>query len=264
MREIENRRPDDSIPSTVPPRVDPDSWTEGWLRETTQLDISDAKLRITAQKLTQARQSHAARAAAIHDFVRRMPFAAAADGGSRRAGEVLRDGRGDCHSKGVLFTALCRAADIPARLQFVRVKTRFMAGILPEAPPAMPHAVGQVLLDGQWLSTDGYVVDPVLFARARRLLDEFGESSGWGIIAGSRGRWDGTGDCLQQFELDDVLENYGVFHDAAHFYGTRGEMLPGWVGSLKYAVGAQLVNRRVAQVRRGEGPEPRGPAVASA
>ncbi len=220
------------------------------LLETAQLDFSDVKLRITAQKLTQAKQSYAARAAAIHDFVRRMPFAASADGSAVRASEVLRAGGGDCHSKGVLFTALCRAAGLPARLLFVSVRTRFLAGILPEAPDAMPHAIGQVLVGSNWQSTDGYVVDPILFARAKQMLRETGEDSGWGIVADASGYWNGQGDCLQQFHPQDVLETYGAFHDPAGFYRNTSDMREhGWIGWLKYQVGARVVNRRVSQVR---------------
>jgi hypothetical protein len=222
-----------------------------WLRETAQLDVSEVRLRITAQKLTQARQSHAARAAAIQDFVRRMPFATSVEVRAVRASEVLRAARGDCHSKGILFTALCRAAGLPARLLFVNVRARFLTGILAEGPAAMPHAVGQVLVDGQWRSTDGYVVDPVLFASAKQMLRETGRDCGWGIVSDAIGSWDGDSDCLQQFHPADVLETYGVFHDPSDFYRhCSGERGRGWLSGLKYKVGARLVNCRVSQVRR--------------
>lgn len=86
------------------------------------------------------------RARAIHDFVRRMPFGAFADVSHVRASDVLRANRGDCHSKGVLFVALCRAAQVPARLNFLRIHPRYLQGILDDGPPSMAHAVGQVLV----------------------------------------------------------------------------------------------------------------------
>lgn len=222
---------------------------EVWLRPTRQLDLAHPRIHITAQKLTQAKQSHAARAAAIQDFVRRMPFAASSHADAVNASEVLQSGRGDCHSKGLLFTALCRAAGLPARLLFVDVRARFLAGLLPDGPASLPHAVGQVCVEGAWRSTDGYVVDPVLFARAKDLLRDGEADCGWGIVREATGHWDGHGDCLQQFRRDDVLRVFGAFHDPAGFYGDA-DRAPGWLGGLKYALGARLVNRRVAQVRR--------------
>ncbi|MCM2356416.1 MAG: transglutaminase-like domain-containing protein [Arenimonas sp.] len=222
-----------------------------WLEPTGQLDLSHPKIHITAQKLTQARQSLPARAAALHDFVRRLPFGAQADAAALSASEVLRAGRGDCHSKGLLFVALCRAAGIPARLQFVRVRTRFLHGILDDGPDTMPHAVGQVLLGGRWVSTDGYVVDPVLFVRARERLEAGGLDCGWGIVRDAEAGWLGSADCLQQFRPADVAHHYGAYHDVAEFYDERSQDdgSPSWLARLKYAVGASLVNRRVQQLR---------------
>jgi transglutaminase-like putative cysteine protease len=219
-----------------------------WLVDTRQLDLSHPKLRITAHKLTQAKQTLAARAGAIHDFVRRLPFAASADSHTLSASEVLSRGSGDCHSKGVLFTALCRAAGLPARLLFVQVRARFLAGILDGGPEALPHAVGQVWVDGHWVSTDSYVVDPLLFVRAKSLLRERGLDCGWGVVDDASGYWDGRHSCLHQFRRGDVLARYGAFHDPQHFHAASGER-PGWAGQLKYAVAAHLVNRRVRAVR---------------
>lgn len=222
---------------------------DNWLHETAQLDLSDSKLRITAHKLTQSRQTRAARAAALHAFVRRMPFSASPSGAGVRASEVLREGRGDCHSKGVLFTALCRAAELPARLLFVDVRPRFLHGILDNAPDVMPHAIGQVHVDGAWWSTDGYVVDPLLFALARQMLRDEELDCGWGIVAGASDGWDGRGHCLHQFREADVVRSYGAFDDPAQFYATCGRTSQFWLGRLRYALGAQLVNRRVRQLR---------------
>lgn len=229
----------DSLPA------EPDSW----LRETAQLDLSDPKLRITAHKLTQSRQTWAERAAAIHAFVRRMPFAACPAGASIRAGEVLREARGDCHSKSVLFAGLCRAAGLPARLLFVDVRPHFLHGILDGAPDVMPHAVGQVFVDGAWWSSDGYVVDPALFALAKQKLRDEDVDCGWGIVAGAQGGWDGRSHCVQQFREGHVVHSHGAFDDPGQFYASCAQRSRGLVGRLKYAVGAQMVNWRVRQLR---------------
>lgn len=221
-----------------------------WLAETAQLDLNEPKLRITAQKLTQSVQTLAGRAAAIHGFVRRLPFAACTDATDCTAGDVLRRRRGDCHTKGLLFVALCRAAGLPARLSFVDVRARFLNGILDEGPDVMPHAVGEVLLQGRWLRTDGYVVDPILFAQAKRLMRDTGADAGWGIVADAQGTWDAAGDGLQQFRGADVVRWHAPVHDPAEFYARTVQGTQGWTAHLKYLLGAHLVNRRVDALRR--------------
>ena len=227
-----------------------DRGPHAWLRESLQLDLSHPKVRITAQKLTQALQSIPARVAAIQAFVRRLPFATSLDSRRILASEVLRRGHGDCHSKGVLFVALCRAADIPARLLFVDVRTDFLCGILDEGPRVLPHAVGQAWVDGCWISTDGYVVDPALFAQAKLRLRNENRDCGWGIVLEATGLWRGDCDCLQQFRPADVVRSHGVFHDAREFYARSATSGTAGRRGLKYAVGAHLVNRRVGRARR--------------
>jgi len=239
--------------ASVPAWVQDERDVDHWLCETRQIDLSESHLRITAQKLTQARQTLQARAAAIHQFVRRLTFEAHPESTGVCASEILRQGSGDCHTKGLLFVALCRAAGLPARLLFLRVRTGFLQGVLQDAPPEMPHAVGQVYLDGEWRSTDGYVVDPVLFARAKQHLYEEAIDSGWGIVDAARAYWDGEKDCLHQFRTEDIVMSYGVFHDPIHFYASGRAGGQGWLGAIRYAVGARLVNRRVAEIRAGMG-----------
>jgi len=222
-----------------------------WLRETHQLDLSHPKIHITSLKLTQSLHGHRERACAIHDFVRRLPFGAFSDVSHVRASDVLRANHGDCHSKGVLFVALCRSAGIPARLNFLRIHPRFLHGILDEGPDTMAHAVGQVLIDGQWVGTDAYVVDPVLYAQAKHRLRQESGDCGWGIVSDAQALWNGVDDRIHQFRASDVVHNYGAYDDPAEFYAelSHDEGAPSWVARLKYALGAQLVNRRVARLR---------------
>ena len=222
-----------------------------WLQSTAQLDLTHPKIRITALKLTQSLYGNLARARAIHDFVRRIPFGAWADVSEVHASEVMKKRHGDCHAKGVLFVALCRASQVPARLNFVRIKPRFLDGILEDGPESMAHAVGQVLVNDQWVSTDGYVVDPVLFAQAKQRLREEGRDCGWGIRLDADASWDGVTDCIHQFSPEDLLHNYGAYHDLAEFYDElrQDEGSPSWVARLKYSVGAGMVNRRIGRLR---------------
>lgn len=219
-----------------------------WLRETQQLDVSHPKVRITAHKLTQSRQTLPARAAAIHNFVRRLPYNARLGTSTLRASDVLRQGCGDAYSKAILFVALCRAADLPARLLFLSVRPHFLQGLLRRRPAAVPHIVAQVLLDGEWRSTDGYVVDPILFAQAKQRLRQQELDSGWGIVRDADALWDGHGDCLHQIRPQDICVAYGVFHDLRHFRRAGVFRSCTWFAWRVWS--AWPMNRRLGSLRR--------------
>lgn len=222
-----------------------------WLGATRQIDLSNPRLRITALKLTQARQSLPERAVALRDFVRRLPYAPSAEARRATASEVLELGCGDSISKGVLFTALCRAAGLPARLVFVKVRTRFLAGMLTLRPSATTHAIGQVFYEGGWHSTDSYVLDPVLFARAKERLRESGRDSGFGLGHDASSAWDGRAQCFHQFRAADVIATYGAFHDLDHFQRRVAAREAGWGWPLLQDIATRLLNRRVQSLRAG-------------
>lgn len=231
--------------SSIPPALHVDD-PQAWLHETAQLDTSEPRLRITAQKLTQSVQTIAGRAAALQGFVRKLPYTALADARAT-ASEVLRRRRGDAACKGLLFTALCRAAGIPARLQFFEVRARFLAGFVDGALPVVPHAVAQVHVGGRWLSTDGYVVDPTLFAHAKRRLREQDAEIGWGVRAAAQGVWNGAGDCLHQLDPTDVVRRHAPVHEPAEFYAQQHR--GAWPPSLVAVLRGHLLDRRVRALR---------------
>jgi transglutaminase-like putative cysteine protease len=225
-----------------------DAAPRDWLGETRQLDLSHPKVRITAHKLTQSKQTLPARAAAIQNFVRRLPYQLAPNSSGLRASDVLRQRRGDAYSKAVLFVALCRAAGLPARLLLLRVQPSFLQGLLRRCPRVLPHIVGQVHLAGEWRSTDGYVLDPVLFAQAKQQLRAEDGDSGWGVVIDADGVWDGHGDCLHQIRRGDVQGAYGVYDDPSQFFGQAGA-LAAWSWRAWHALSALLLNRRVHRLR---------------
>jgi transglutaminase-like putative cysteine protease len=98
------------------------------------------------------------------------------------AEETLVFGRGHCNPKAVLFASLLRAARVEARLYLVTISNEILAGIFP--PPGGPpvrlaHTFTEVRLAGEWRRVDGYMVDPMLHARAvPRLRAEGAVSAG--------------------------------------------------------------------------------------
>lgn len=215
-----------------------------WLRPTVQLDLHHPKVHFTGLKLTQSHQSVARRVSAIRDFVRRMPFQVSQDRARISASEVLDQRTGDCHTKGLLFTALCRTSEIPARLRFYRIRSGFLKGLLAYGPDTMAHAVGQAFVDGKWVSTDTYVIDPQLFVQALVL-----NGSEEATRLACRTTWDGASDAIQHFGPADVLRDYGVFDDVAHFQRSAGAA-PGWWTRVRSSFEAHAVNQRVVALRR--------------
>jgi transglutaminase-like putative cysteine protease len=228
-----------------------------WLRSTQQLDLDHGALRIQARKLTQLLAEPSARAMAVHDFVKSLPFETIPDFICIRASDVLRQGAGDCHAKGMLFVALLRAAGVPARLRFVTLSTRFLNGLIDTGAASMTHAVGEVWLHERWVQTDTYVVDAAMERQARAMLMRRSMRTGYGVHLDAHQQWNGIDDAHAQYtpqQPDSMpVVDWGVAHDARHFYAdaSHASLRHSFAVRVKWLLGAQIVNRKVQQLRHG-------------
>jgi hypothetical protein len=227
-----------------------------WMRATRQLDITAAPIRVLASKLTRLQHTGPAKAMSVHAYVKSLPFAVVADFLTNKASDIVKLGHGDCHTKGLLFVALLRAASVPARLRFVNLPTKFLAGLIDTGAPTMTHAMAEVYLEGRWVQTDTYVVDAGLDREARALLQSQNKPLGFGVhMMGDRG-WDGLGDVHAQYHSADPCSlpvvDWGVAHDPAHFYADKSHaaLRHSFMERMKWMLGAQMVNRKVEQIRQ--------------
>jgi Transglutaminase-like superfamily len=227
-----------------------------WLCETLQLDITSPKVRILASKLTQLLHTDRAKALAIHDHVKSLPFGCNPDFLHAKASDVIRLGYGDCHTKGLLLVALLRAVNVPARLRFVSLPTRFLAGLIDTGAHTMTHAIAEVYLNTRWVQTDTYVVDPELNREARELVLAQGHTTGYGVHVLGDQDWCGQAHARAQCTPADPdslpVVDWGVAHDLAHFYANEDHaaLRRSFMERLKWLLGAKIVNLKIEQIRK--------------
>ena len=226
---------------------------ERWLQNTPALQFDHPALRIQVQKLTQLRSGSQAKAMACFEFLRAMPFKYVADPARVAAPEVLRMASGDSYTKGLLFVAMLRALRVPARLRIVTLPPDILHGLLDTHGEYVPHAISEVLLRGTWMRLDAYCIDVPLALGARARLLREGRRTGYGVHMKGQVRWDGCGDALSQFCIDDPRSlptgDMGVHADASSLADDLFAPGRGWAGRGRSRLRAALINRRIEALR---------------
>jgi Transglutaminase-like superfamily len=229
-----------------------------WLRETAQINFTASKLRILSTQITQLQHSDVGKALAIHKHIKSMPFGCVPGFNRVKATDIVQQGYGDCHTKGLLYVALLRAVHIPARLRFVTVSTQFLNGLIETGTQTMVHAVGEAFIDGRWRQNDTYVVDVEYETAARSQLRLEDRILGYGIHAMGDKDWNGVDNAHSQYTLADPdslpIIDWGSDHDPAHFYADENHagLRHNFATRVKWTVGASIVNRKVALIRERE------------
>jgi hypothetical protein len=226
-----------------------------WLRGTHELDTMHPHITSTVDRLSYGRRTLKDKALAIHDVVKRMPFACEPDYAALTASKVLKLARGDCFTKGMLFVTLLRAAGIPARLRFVSLPVHFLRGIVEMPDPSIMHAMAEVYLDETWWVTDTYVPDVQLVHAATAKLAQEGQAMGYGIHVQGVVHWDGASHASAQCSTDDAsslpVVDWGISDDPESFYAdeSHSELRRNFVTRLKWRLAAPIVNNKVEALR---------------
>lgn len=197
------------------------------------------------------------RIGAVYDFVRNeIPF------GYNRAddiaaSEVLRDGHGQCNTKGTLLMALLRGLSIPCRLHGFTIRKSLQRGVVPEliypiAPDDILHSWVEVVYGGEWIELEGFILDDAYLGR---LQDAFGGTNS--LCAYGAGTdnlqnpgvvWCGRSTYIQRTGINN---DFGVFASPDDFYAVHRQNFPAWKTFLYRHAIRHWMNSRVQSLRRG-------------
>ena len=101
---------------------------------------------------------------AIYNFIRdEIRFGYNVDDGIP-ASKVLKDGYGQCNTKGTLFMALLRAVGIPCRVHGFTIRKELQEGamtgfVYKQAPKNIFHSWVEVYLEGTWYELEAFIID---------------------------------------------------------------------------------------------------------
>lgn len=226
------------------------------LSPTRYIDTQHPTIRAAVDKVAPATIDQRERAVRIHDFVRdQIKFGWSPDFYDQRASEVLKGGVGYCNTKGTLFTAMLRAAKIPARQHFVDINAAILSPYIDPGTPYVDHSFVEIYLDEHWFSTDSYIVDRPLHSAALRELRRGDKLLGFGIHRDGTTDWDGQSDSFSQFVRSTTSTNlftrdYGVFEDVGEFYASgNGVNKLSVLLKLSFGFFARGANRRIDALR---------------
>jgi transglutaminase-like putative cysteine protease len=161
--------------------------TPEYTRETTILDYRHPSIEELVLSRGWRDLSDFDRIGGVYSFVRdEIAFGYNADD-ALNASAVLRDGYGQCNTKGTLLMALLRAVDIPCRFHGFTIENDLQRGaipgyMLPLGPPEIIHSWVEVEYRGRWLNIEGFILDlPYLRAVQKRFADTVGGFSGYAV-----------------------------------------------------------------------------------
>lgn len=144
-----------------------------YLTETKMLDYSNENIKQLIRERKWSDMAEFERLKAIYTFVRdEILFGYNVDD-SVPASRVLRDGYGQCNTKGTLFMALLRACDIPCRVHGFTIDKKLQKGAMTgivyrNAPQNVFHSWVEVYFENRWYELEAFILDMGYLKSCRR------------------------------------------------------------------------------------------------
>jgi hypothetical protein len=172
-----------------------------------------------------------------------------------RASEVLKEGIGQCNTKGNLLMALLRACGTPCRFHGFTIDKALQKGAVTGfaywlAPRDILHSWVEVLVGGKWINLEGFILDKVYLASLQRRFPGSHKFCGYGAatpdLQDPKVDWRGEDTYIQK---EGINRDYGVFDSPDEFYARHGTNLGGLKRLFFRYVIRHWMNRNVQRIR---------------
>lgn len=173
------------------------------------------------------------------------------------ASEIIKHGIGQCNNKSGLFLALCKAAEIPARIHFSGIRKKIQKGLFQGIaytymPSEISHSWIEVNIDGHWIRIDSFINDKEFYNSGKQELKRRNWKKGLSIsceLGSSSSDFNLSGNSFVQ--MDAVTADYDTYDDPADFYHSENyQNKPSILKKIMYLLSLPGINERVRRLRQ--------------
>lgn len=228
-----------------------------FLIETPMLDYSSQRI----QSLVAGREwktlDDFGKIQAVYNYVRDEILFGYNTSDSIAASRVLKDGYGQCNTKGTLFMALLRAVDIPCRIHGFTIDKKLQKGamtgvVYKSAPQNILHSWVEVLYDGSWYELEAFILDKKYLQRLQKINSTCtGAFCGYGVAVKDFQNpvvdWNANNTYIQS---EGITQDFGVYDSPDQLLLEHHQEMTAVKTLIYRCLGRRLMNRNVKIIRR--------------
>ena len=228
-----------------------------YLKETKMLDYSHKSI----QKLIRERKwsglPEKERVKEIYDFVKDEILFGYNTDDKIKASRVLKDGFGQCNTKGTLFMALLRVCGIPCRIHGFMIDKILQKGamtgiVYKSAPKEIFHSYVEVCVCGEWYSLEGFILDKKYLSALQKIFKPNNDGSfiGYGVATKNFINPPVEFNCCNTYiQKEGIVRDFGVYDDPDSLLKEHGQTMNLLKMCVYRLIGRHLMNNNVKKIR---------------
>ena len=229
---------------------------ERYLKETPMLNFSAPSIQDLIAKCGWLSLNEFERIKSIYNYVRdEMLFGYNVDD-RISASKVLKDGYGQCNTKGTLFMALLRGCGIPCRIHGFTIDKKLQKGAMTGvvytlAPKNVFHSWVEVYLDGIWYELEAFILDKLYLEKLQNVNKHCaGAFCGYGVAVKDFSHpvidFNRNNTYIQS---EGINQDFGIYDSPDELLLEHGQEMS-WFKAIIYRnIGRHLMNINVKKIR---------------
>lgn len=227
-----------------------------YLLETTMLDFSSENIKYLVSEHNWTGLDDFSKIKKIYNFVRDEILFGYNESDNVSASKVLKDGYGQCNTKGTLFMALLRSVGIPCRVHGFTIDKKIQKGAMTGfvyhfAPQNVFHSWVEVLYNEQWFELEGLILDKTYLIQLQTQNAEcVGSFCGYGVAVKDFQNpvidWNGNSTYIQS---EGINQDFGVYNSPDDLLKVHRQELTPFKEYLYRHLGRHLMNNNVNKIR---------------
>ncbi|MCH3960714.1 MAG: transglutaminase-like domain-containing protein [Solobacterium sp.] len=227
-----------------------------YLAETRMLDFSDQSIRDLVAGRNWQSLDDFSKIGEVYNFVRDEILFGYNESDDISASKVLKEGYGQCNTKGTLFMALLRSVEIPCRIHGFTIDKKLQKGAMTGfvyhfSPDNVFHSWIEVFYNNQWYELEAFILDRTYLSR---LQDQHAECEGafcgYGVdVKDFRNPvidWHGNNTYIQS---EGINQDFGIYASPDDLLKEHGQELSPCKEFIYRHLGRHLMNHNVKKIR---------------
>ncbi len=229
---------------------------ERYLKETRMLDFSNNSIQqlISNRKWRDMGDFECLRS--IYNYVRDEILFGYNTDDDIPASKVLRDGYGQCNTKGTLFMALLRACGIPCRIHGFTIDKRLQKGamtglVYKNAPKNIFHSWVEVYLENVWYELEAFILDAGYLSNLQsKFNDCSGSFCGYGVaVVDFKHPITEFNRNNTYIQSEGITQDFGVYDSPDELLLEHHQQMSRIKAFLYKNIGRHLMNHNVRKIR---------------
>ncbi|MDE5593402.1 MAG: transglutaminase-like domain-containing protein [Clostridiales bacterium] len=173
------------------------------------------------------------------------------------ASKVLKDGYGQCNTKGTLFMALLRGVGIPCRVHGFTIDKELQKGAMTgivyrNAPKNVFHSWVEVYYQDKWYNLEAFILDKDYLTKLQnKFSDCTGSFCGYGVAVtdfqNPTIEWNANDTYIQS---EGINQDFGVYDSPDELLKEHGQEMSKCKELTYRLIGRRLMNRNVKKIRK--------------